>query len=256
LFFANIFGMSSSEMSATASATIYAGDVSSLQVIPGVNAHILPVALDVNVWTQFSNQNFSSPWLTNPVTGTSTVSIAANGLAQLQVYPASTNTPGSFALLDTGVPSNDSPAFRQWIDSGATPNDISYLLKNNLFPVSPSAPQPWKAGPGLTSTLLSNFQFEVGVPNLIPLFQPVSPIPAYVAGSLQGQNATYAIVGFVGVTISQANNTGLANMTISIQPAAIVDPTAVILNPGPARATQQTTFGTSQTTFISAKLTQ
>jgi hypothetical protein len=64
------------------------------------------------------------------------------------------------------------------------------------------------------------------------------------------------IVGFAGVTITQADGSGSSNMTISIQPACVVDPTAVIMNPSPARATQQTIIGTSQTTFISAKLTQ
>jgi len=59
LFFGKVFGVSSSNITATASATIYAGDATSLQVIPGVNAHILPVALDVNVWTQFMNSNWT-----------------------------------------------------------------------------------------------------------------------------------------------------------------------------------------------------
>ncbi len=257
LFFARIFGINTTNLTATASATIYAGDVSSLQVIPGVNAHILPVALDVNVWTNYANGNFSSPWLSG------NTSTGPNGSPQLQIYPFGTNTPGSFGLLDIGVPSNSAPAFRNWIDDGSTPNDISYLLSNNLLPVSPSAPEPWKCGPGLKSTLLSNFQSQMGVPNLIPLFQPVSPTgpnPSspgsnYVAGSGNGQNATYAIIGFVGVTITQASGNG-NNMNISIQPSAIVDPTAVILNPSPARASQLTVFGTSQTTFVSAKLTQ
>jgi Flp pilus assembly protein TadG len=251
LFFGNIFGVSSSNITATASATIYAGDVTSLQVIPGVNAHILPVALDVNVWTNFANGNLTSPWVAGSYT------TGPNGYPQLQVYPFTTNTPGSFGLVDTGVPSNNAPAFSNWIDNGSTPNDISYLLTNKLLPVSTTAPEPWKVGPGMTSTLLSNFQQEMGVANLIPLFSPsvATPGPGYVAATSTGQNATYAIVGFVGVTITQATGTG-TNMNISIQPASIVDPTAVILNPGPARATQLTVFGTPQTTFVSAKLTQ
>jgi len=260
LFFANIFGISTTNLTAKASATIYAGDVSSLQVISGVDAHILPVALDVNVWKAFNNSaNFSNGQFTSDPTGyltSSYVSTNSNGLPQLQVYPFNTNTPGSFGLVDTGVPSNNSPAFRTWIDTGSTPNDISYLLNNNLLPVSPSAPEPWKVGPGLTSTLLTDFQSQMGVPNLIPLFVPSSPLPNYVAAASQGQNATYSIVGFVGVTITQADGSGNANMTISVQPQAIVDPTEVILNPSPARATQTTVFGTSQTTFVSAKLTQ
>jgi hypothetical protein len=249
LFFARIFGMNTTNLTATASATIYAGDVSSLQVIPGVNAHILPVALDMNVWTNYANGNLNSPWLGNSVTP------GPNGNPQLQVYPFATNTPGSFGLLDVGVPSNNAPAFRNWIDSGSTPNDISYLLSNSLLPVSPNVPEQWKCGPGLKSTLLSDFQAQIGVPNLIPLFAPFQPIPQYVAATGTGQNATYAVVGFVGVTITQATSNG-GGMNISIQPAAIVDPTEVILNASPARASQLTIFGTPQTTFVSAKLTQ
>lgn len=256
LFFGPIFGLSSTNLTATASATIYAGDVSSLQVIPGVNAHILPVALDVNTWINFASANFTSPWVSGSVT------TAWNGNPQLQVYIQNTNTPGSFGLLDVGVPSNNTPAFRNWIDNGTTPNDISYLLNNELLPVSLTVPKQWKCGPGLTSTLLSNFQQQLDVPNLIPLFVPVSPTGStaptasnYVAASNNGQGATYAIVGFAGVKITQSEGSG-GNMTVSIQPSAIVDPTAVILNASPARFGQKTEFGTFQTTFVSAKLTQ
>ncbi len=251
LFFGQIFGITTSNLTATASATIYAGDVSSLQVISGVSAHILPVALDMNVWTNYANGNLTSDWLTNAVT------TGSNGNPQLQVYINGTNTPGSFGLLDVGVPSNSAPAFRNWIDDGSTPNDISYLLSNNLLPVSPTSPEPWKAGPGLKSTLLSNFQSQIGQPNLIPLFQASNPVPgtSYVAATGTGQNATYSIVGFAGITISQADGSG-GGLTISIQPSAIVDPTEVISNASPARASQTTIFGTPQTTFVSAKLTQ
>jgi Flp pilus assembly protein TadG len=246
LFFARIFGMGSIDMKATASATIYAGEVSSLQVIPNVNAHILPVALDVNVWTKYYNTGVSPD---------GTIHVGPNGDPQLQVYPFDTDTPGSFGLLDVGPPQNNAPAFRTWIDYGETPNDISYLLNNGLLPVSPAAPEPWKCGPGLKSTLLTDFQSQIGVPNLIPLFVPASPQPNYVAASGNGQNATYAIVGFAGITISQATGTG-SNMNISIQPCAIVDPTSIILNPSPARPTQSNNFSTKLSTFVPAKLTQ
>jgi hypothetical protein len=109
----------------------------------------------------------------------------------------------------------------------------------------------------------------MGVPNLIPLFTPASA-PAgwqaqstgsYVAASGTGQNATYAIVGMVGVKISQADGSG-GNMNISIQPSALVDPTAYISpqNIKPA-GTQVSQFGSTIngpmiTTFASAKLTQ
>jgi Flp pilus assembly protein TadG len=246
LFFARIFGMSSIDLTATASATIYAGDVSTLQVIPNVNAHILPVALDVNVWKTYCSTGTSAGGMTY---------LGPNGQPQLQVYPCDTNTPGSFGLLDVGTPNNSAPAFRSWVDSGQTPNDISYLLTNKLLPVSPSAPQPWKCGPGLTSTLVSDFQSMIGEPTLIPLFAPAQPQPSYVAASGNGQSATYAIVGFAGVTVSEATGNG-NTMNISIQPCATVDPTAVITNASPARPTQSSAFSTPLSTFVPAKLTR
>jgi Flp pilus assembly protein TadG len=258
LFFAQIFGINTADLQATASATIYAGDVTTLQAIPNVDAHILPVALDIHIWQNFQQANWSSPWL-NGLT-----SAGPNNAQQLQVYPFDTNTPGSFALVDLGPPANNAPAFRQWINNGTTPNDINYLLSNNLLPVSLQGPAPWKDGPGITDTLLANFQQVQGQPNLIPLFMPVtpndlaatSPGSNYVAAAAQGQNATFNIVGFVAVTVSYANGNGNANMNISLQPMSLVDPTAVIPNPKPAQGTVLTQFGTSQTTFTSAKLSR
>jgi hypothetical protein len=185
-----------------------------------------------------------------------------NGAPQLHVYPSPGNAAGNFGLLDTGPPQNNAPAFRNWIDTGQTPNDIQYLLNNSLLPVSPTNDKWWKCGPGLKSTLVSNFQSVIGQPNLIPLFKPVTPVSyptdgsqPYQAASGNGQNAQYDIVGFVGVTVSSASGSG-SNMDISIQPMAVVDPTSVILNPQPASPSQLSVFGTYQTTFVSAKLTQ
>src|SRR5207249_4679199 len=112
-------------------------------------------------------------------------------------------------------------------------------------PVSINSTKSWKAGPGLKDTLQDAFHSQINVPNLIPLFVPYNvpnnmdsnyasspqaknfgltknngdPLP-YTAASDQGQGATYAIAGFVGVTITQAEGNG-SNMIISIQPCAI-----------------------------------
>lgn len=304
LFFSRIFGWSNIELTATASATIYGSDggnsttglglqnVSSNSSTGYVSPHILPVALDVNVWQKFYSTGQSPD---------GNIYTASNGNPQLQVYPTTTNTPGSFGLIDVGVPSNSAPAFRSWIDTGQTPNDISYLQNNNLVPVSPAAPEPWKVGPGLKSTLITNFQDQMGKPNLIPLFAPANMgsngwgSSGYVAATGTGQNATYATVGFVGVKISQATGSG-NNMNISVQPSSIVDPTLTVpnaqpaLNPAaytssytggmqssggavattgsgtlpiynqtstnPTNVTATSTFGLPPTTFVSAKLTK
>jgi hypothetical protein len=297
LFFGQVFGISNVSLTATASATMYNGVMTSMTANPPfstsgtsssttstvtINSHVLPVALDINVWQNFANGNFvftnglfvasTSLYLTsNNVTANTTG--PDNSLPQLKVYPSNTNTPGNFGLIDLGPPATNAPAFRNWIDNGETSNDISYLVSHNLLPVSTSSPENWTVGPGMTSTLLSNFQSVMGIPSVIPLFQPYSPLPAYQAAAGTGSNATYAVVGFVGVTITEADGSGSSNMTIAIQPSAIVDPTAVISNPLPAATiTQQSSFsswsssqtasslsssfGPVFTTFVPAKLTQ
>jgi hypothetical protein len=248
LFFGRVFGVFSKNLTATSRATIYAGDITSLQALAGIDSHILPVALDVKTWTNFYATGQSPDGNTY---------YGDNGLPQLQVYPDPGNAPGQFGLLDVGPPQNNAPAFRNWLDDGQTPNDITYLLNNNLLPVSPSAPQQWKGGPGLTSTLLANFQSVLGRPSLIPIFVAVQyPTPGnnyiYIAASGQGQGSYYQIIGFVGVTVSQAEGNG-NNMNISVQPMAVVDPTSVINSPTPAGASLSN-VGTTPTTFVSAKL--
>jgi hypothetical protein len=247
LFFGSVFNVASVNLTATASATIYAGDVSSLQVIPKVQAHILPVALDENAWKTFYTSGLSPD---------GTIHKGADGIPQLQVYPCPTNKPGNFGLLDVSPAASNAPVFLSWLTSGQTANDIQYLLTNKLIPVSPSAPQLWQCGPDLMSTLLSSFQSVVGQPYLLPLFVPVNDgtTGPYQAAQVSGGSSYYQVIGFVGVTVIDLS--AGANMSIAIQPMAIVDPTAVILNPEPARPTQTTYFGTTQTTFISAKLTQ
>ncbi len=264
LFFAPVIGASSMPLSAYARAAMMEGDVTTLQALPNTDAHILPVALDVNIWNQFLKDG-KTQW-------DGTVHLNANnGYPELQVYPdkwTTGNNPGSFGLLDVGPPANNVPAFRNWIDTGETPNDISYLLNNSLLPVSPSAGKQWKCGPGLKSTLTADFSGDVGKPNLIPLFQPVVPYNPLLPGLYQaqtgnGQGATYNVVGFVGVSVSSASGSG-SSMVISIQPMANVDPTGVITVSKPAGSGTSVlgSLGgilgigvtTPQTTFTSPKL--
>jgi Putative Flp pilus-assembly TadE/G-like len=264
LFFAKVLGISSMNITATARATIYSGAVSSLQSLPGVSAHVLPVALDYKIWDTFYKTGQSPDGLIhlNP----------SNDTPQLQVYPYPGNAPGSFGLVDTGPPANSIPAFKNWIDNGQTPNDISYLLNNNMLPVSMDAPKQWKVGPGFKDSMQADFASQIGLPNLIPLFKavqyPSTGLPllggllnttTYQAASGTGQSATYAIVGFIGVTVSQVSANGNP-LVVNIQPMAVVDPNAVIQTLSPAGTqvfplTPSVLTNTTITTFGSAKLT-
>jgi hypothetical protein len=245
LFFAPVLGTNSVDLSAKAMAADYEGSLNTLQSIPGVDAHIMPVALDVNVWRQF--------YLTGQSPDGNVHYASSNGYPELQVYPTDPETPGSFGLIDVGLPANDVPAFRAWINSGDTPNDINYLLNNNLLPVSPSAPKPWKVGPGLKNTLETDFENQIGKPNMIPLFVAYQQNP-YQAAQGQGQGATYSVIGFVGVSISNVSGNG-NNLNISIQPTGGIDPTGVITS-YETMGSGTSSLGGPFTTFTAPKLVQ
>jgi len=244
LFFGAILGKPRQDLQATARTTMYTGEVSSLQVVPGLRSRMLPVALDINIWQVFYQTGKSPDGKKHP---------GPNGAYQIQVYPYPKQTSGNFSLLCIGPPDGNSPTFRNWIDNGMAPSDIQYQVDHALVPVSPAAPKPWAGGPGMTDTLGANFADVLNLPNMIPLFRPISTSP-YQAADSTGQNSTYNIIGFASVIVSEVSGNG-SNLNLSLQPCAVSDASAVYTNVMPAGSGVSTTTGTMQTTFLAPKLT-
>ena len=227
LVFAPIFGKSSADLTTTARATIMASP-NNFSFKFG-NLPLLPVALDVRIWNQFL-QDGTSPSANNQVlTG-------PNGAPELQVYPDAPQF-GKFGLASIGPPANNAPTYRTWIDTGASSTDVQYLDTNGLLPVSPTTPQYWHAGPGIKSTLQTNFLAAiVGQPRLIPLYD----------GSLP-QTGGFPIIGFGGVAISQATARG-TNMNISVQPTFVYVPQGIGGTPAGTSTLPTFSFGPVQLT--------
>jgi hypothetical protein len=129
------------------------------------------------------------------------------------VYP-NNNSPGNFGLVCIGPPASDTPAFRTWIDNGGSPSDMAYFGSNGLQ-ATPSSPLTMKGGPGLKSTLQNNLQNAIGQPRVIPPFSSCTG---------NGNNTSYTVVGFAGVTIVRASGQG-NNMQVTVQPIVVIDPT-------------------------------
>ena len=252
LFFGNALGVTSSSMTATASATIFTA--SAVQTFSsgsgsgssGVKSPLLPVGLDINYWNQF---------LRNGVSPDGTVHSGPNGAPQIQVYPYPGSAPGNFGLVCIGPPATDCPTFQNWILNGPSASDLAYLTGNGLVPATPEAPQPWIGGPGMKSSLTVDFASSVGQPRLIPVFEPISTSPYQAAGA-QGSSAFYNVVGFVGVTITEAQGEGFHTL-IAVQPCAVLDPTAIFGSSSVTPATFSQNSGSSLVTTMAApKLTQ
>ncbi len=252
LFFAPIFGMSSTNVRATAAATIYTANVNGF-AITTTNAPILPMTLDMNAWNTFVSNGKSSD---------GTVHTAANGAPQMEVYPSPVNASGNFGMLSLDDSSNSASTIRGWIDNGLDSSTLSTLKSDNLLPI-PSLNPPqwnWKGAPGFKASDLN--ELSVGTDYLMPVFQPVVSTsgssyqatdsgtgPATPGDGGHGSNAYYNIVGFVGVQISQLDKSSDAY----VEPVAMISPTFLYDSSSVAPAG---TTSALMTTFTTPKLTQ
>jgi Flp pilus assembly protein TadG len=255
LFFAPVIGTKTASLTATASATIYAGTINSFQTGGTLNSGILPMTYDQAHWNYFLQNGKSIDGVT---------SLDANGVPQLSVYP-SIKYAGNFGLLSLDDSSDGASSLSTWINNGLGSSDIQTLLNANLMPLSAHdvTQWDWHGDSGLRDSDIQAIQPHVGDTFLLPLYKAlnsgvdsngnVDP-SSYQAGSGQGTNYNFNIVQFVGVRIIQADNTG-NNKSVVVQPAAVTDPNAVFTNVNPASAPSS---GSSAlvTTFTSAKLTR
>ena len=235
LFFANVFGTNSINLTATASATIYGGTVNTLAPM-----RVLPMTYDVNAWNNFLATGQS------PDGGTTTDS---SGNATIQVYP-STSDSGNFGELSLDGSHTGASTTAGWINNGISSSDVSALQSAGLIPLSSTPSWDWIGNPGLKASNIMDVNDYVGTNMLMPLFNPYNSNPSdYAAGTGQGANYFYNIVQFVGVTIEQPSSD---NSQIIVQPAAMTVPASLLTNLVPAGSN-----GTALiTTFAPPKLTR
>jgi Flp pilus assembly protein TadG len=251
LFFAPIFGMSSTNVNAIAAATIFTGNVANFSSSAGHNAPLLPMTIDVNAWNTFIQTGVSSDGTTHA---------GPNGAPQMEVYPSPSGAPGNFGMLSLDDSSNSASTIRDWIDNGLGSSDLTTLQGADLLPTSSShALWNWKGAPGFKASDLNDL--SVGQTFLLPIFQPVvasgasyqattgSAGPATPGSGGHGNNAYYNIIGFVGIEITQVDKSSDAY----VQPVAVFDASMVF---DPTSVAPAGTSSVLSTTFTTPKLTQ
>jgi hypothetical protein len=217
LFFAQVLGNSTANVSARAAATITGGVVDSFSSSTPHNIGVLPVAYDVNAWNNFISTGF---W----PDGTS--SYDANGVAQLQVYPYVKDT-GNFGLLSLDDSHIGASTINGWINYGVSASDVTALQSANLIPLSAHNPLSWdwSGDTGFKSDNVQTMNNYIGTKFWLPLFTPYNASDAsYQAGVGTGSGYNYNIVQFVGVKIVQPPK---SNGQVYIEPAAMLDSSAV-----------------------------
>lgn len=245
LFFGPAVGRSNVSLTATASATIYAGTVNSFSV---GTVGMLPVTYDQKLWYDFVATG-------KDPSGTTTKD--SNGVPELPVYPEPGNKyKGNFGLISLDDSHAGASEMRAWVDDGMSSADVQALINGSLIPLSNGVDAwDWRGDTGFKSSLVQDVNDRVGQTFIIPLFKPYNngnnytDDNSYQAGNGQGSNYDYNIVEFVGLKIMTPND---YNREILIQPAAVIDPNAVFtsgtLNPAGTSTNLVTTFTTPKLT--------
>jgi hypothetical protein len=257
LFFAQVLGMSSANLTATATAAVYAGSVNSFSNT-SFSSRILPMTFDVNHWNNFLSTGMGPD-------GTATFD--SSGQPTINVYP-SIKYDGNFGELSLDQGNDGASTISGWINNGVSGADLQNEISAGLLPLSVHNTQPaptytnaapdWKGNPGLKDSTIKAVGDNIGQTYLLPLFKPVNSgatdPTTYQAGSGQGSNYYYTIVGFVGVKIVSVDSTGNPK-SIYVQPSALIDPNALYTGVGIAQS-PATGSSSLSTTFVGSRLTQ
>lgn len=224
LTFANVFGIASSNVTASAAAIIKDGAVGWRVTEKTGNAGLMPFALKYHVWTDLlaGISNVGDNFTYDAETGE--VISGGDGILELNLYPGSGGTqlpPGNFGTVDIGSDNNSTADLARQILFGVSEDDLAY--HGGQLVLGEDGTLLLNGDTGISAGIKDELAAIKGQPRSLPLFTTVSG---------NGNNAMYTIVGFAGIRIVEVKLTGaMAKKSVIIQPAHVVDD-AVITQPG------------------------
>ncbi len=214
--FANIFGHSSADLAAEATATYKNGVVGYKPTPDTGNAELMPLALHTDVWNDLitggstAGDNYSF----DPVTGA--VTLGPDGIDEINLFPGSgaTQLPsGNFGTVDIGSNNNSTADLSRQIRGGISESDLAAIGGEFSVPTSVNGDT------GLSAAIKDDLASVIGLPRAIPLFSNVSG---------NGNNSMFDIVGFGGIRVMAVKLTGsMASKHVLVQPAFVTDAAAV-----------------------------
>jgi hypothetical protein len=219
LFFGRVLGSYTANVSAQATATLPRGPTGFRAVQSTAKSKLLPFALDQATWLAVVAGATSDNWSWDPVLG---VQPGGDGVREADLYPEPNVElpPGNRGTVDIGGADNSSAVIKRQILEGVNANDLAY--HGGKLGLNESGFVLLTGDTGISAGFKEELAAIKGDPRIIPIFSSVMD---------PGNNATYTIVQFAGVRILDVVLTGNSRHVI-IQPAIVIDSTAVVDGPG------------------------
>jgi Flp pilus assembly protein TadG len=212
LFFAPVLGFDNTSLQAEASAALITS-VKGFRIPPGCeNLPILPFALDMETANQIKaggGDATSDHWTHNRETGA--VSWGGDRVLEVNLYPQGTGSPGNRGTVDIGSNNNSTADISRQILEGISPQDLAH--HGGALQLDADGHLPLNADTGISAGFKDELLSIRGEKRIIPIFDNLTG---------NGNNATYTIVGWMGVTILDVDLTGPMNQKrLIVQPACL-----------------------------------
>lgn len=220
LLFGQIFGLSSADVSAKATA-VFKDGVAGFKATPETTTiDLLPFALQINVWEDLVHRAGTLIDNYRCDGGSGTVASGSDGIQELNLYPGAgvgQLDPGNFGTVDIGSANNSTSDISRQIRYGVSAADLA--CHGGQLVLGDDGTLPLTGDTGLSAAFSDDLQAIVGKLKVLPLFS--------VMGG-NGDNAVYTIVGFAGIRIMHVKLTGAMNKKeVIIQPSFVKVPEAL-----------------------------
>ena len=229
LFFARIWGINGSQVSASAQASFLESFRGFRVPEPGVqdpppNLMMLPIAIDIKVWKAAVNGIGADDYGWDQ--DKENVRPQADGITEVNLLPVDTGSGGNWGALDIGAAKTSNATLARQITDGLTTADVDFHGGELSFDAAGelhlSGNTGISAGP-----LGKALEAVVGQARIIPLFSEVSG---------NATNAQFTIVEFAGGRIMAVKMTG--KKYVKVQPSTMVTRGGIPAKPGEQVTTQ------------------
>lgn len=212
LFFARLLGSESAAGNAEATAALVYSIGGFRAPSDGSNLGILPFALDVDTWNALLAGTGADGYKYH---ADGTVTAAADGILEVNLFPQGTGSPGNRGTVDIGGSNNSTADLCRQIREGISPADLEDLYDSgHTLEFDANHELELNGDTGISAGTKDDLASIIGEPRMIPLFSAV-------AGP--GNNAEYTIVDWVAVRVMYVKLTGsMSSKKVMVQPCTYV----------------------------------
>ncbi len=216
-YFGKIFGKSGLTMQSSAT-SVMAQSIGGFSLTPGSDSslQILPFALDLDTWNTVDDHCAADNYRYDESTGR--VVVGSDGVAEVNLYPQGTGSPGNRGTVDIGGANNSTADIARQIVSGISAADLCAL--NKPLVLNDVGELTLNGDTGISAGVKDELASIIGQTRIIPIFRSVSG---------NGNNAVYKIVKWAGVRVLDVRLNGpMSKKMVMVQPAPIITRNVVI----------------------------